>query len=83
MGSGRFLARNCSPTPVANLFAAFGTPNRLAAYAGLAPVPRDSGRVQGNLRRPKRYHRALRRVFYLAALSAMKRENSPSRAFYG
>lgn len=64
------------------LVAAFGTPNRLAAYAGLAPVPRDSGRVQGNLRRPKRYHRALRRVFYLAALTAMKRENSPSRAFY-
>ena len=61
---------------------AFGTPDRLAAYAGLAPVPRDSGRVRGNLHRPQRYHRGLRRVFYLAALSAIKRPDSPSRAFY-
>lgn len=65
-----------------DLRAAFRSSAHLAAYAGLAPVPRDSGRVRGNLRRPKRYHRGLRRVFYLAALSAIKRTNSPSRAYY-
>lgn len=59
----------------------FGTSARLAAYAGLVPVPRDSGRVQGNLHRPKRYHRGLRRVFYMAAINAIKTEG-PSRAFY-
>jgi transposase len=32
--------------------AAFGTPDRLASLAGVAPVPRDSGRVVGNLHRP-------------------------------
>ncbi|SCF50446.1 Transposase [Micromonospora carbonacea] len=64
-----------------DLLAAFGTSARLAAYAGLAPVPRDSGRVRGNLHRPKRYHRGLRRVFYLAALSSIKTDG-PSKAFY-
>jgi hypothetical protein len=49
--------------------AAFDNPGRLAAYAGLVPVPKDSGRVTGNWRRPKRYNRVLRRVFYMAALS--------------
>jgi len=42
--------------------ASFATPGRLAAYAGLVPTPRDSGRVVGNLRRPKRYNPRLRRV---------------------
>ena len=59
----------------------FGTPGRLAAYAGLAPVPRDSGRVKNNLHRPKRYHRGLRRVFYLAAFSSI-RADGPSKTFY-
>lgn len=36
---------------------AFGSGDRLAGFAGLAPAPRDSGRVSGNLRRPRRYHR--------------------------
>lgn len=62
--------------------ATFGTPGRLAAYAGLAPVPRDSGRIRGNLHRPKRYHRGLRQVFYLAALSSIKVKTGPSRRFY-
>ena len=44
-------------------------------------MPRDSGRVRGNLHRPKRYHRGLRRVFYLAALSAIT-PRRPSRTFY-
>jgi transposase len=33
----------------------------LASAAGLVPVPRDSGRRTGNLHRPKRYSRRLRR----------------------
>ena len=37
--------------------AAFATPGRLASYAGLVPVVQDSGRVTGNLRRPKRVRR--------------------------
>jgi len=61
--------------------AGFATSGRLASYAGLVPVPQDSGRVTGNLRRPKRYNRRLRRVFYMAALSSI-RANGPSRVFY-
>lgn len=59
----------------------FATPGKLAAYAGLVPTPRDSGRVTGNLHRPKRYNRRLRRVFYMAALSSI-RAQGPSRQFY-
>ncbi|MGW2134378.1 IS110 family transposase, partial [Streptomyces coelicoflavus] len=47
--------------------AAFGSPDRLAGVAGLAPVPHDSGKVSGNLRRPRRYSRRLLRMFYLSA----------------
>lgn len=50
---------------------AFATSGRLASYAGLVPVPQDSGRVSGNLRRPRRYNRRLRRVFYLAAFASL------------
>lgn len=46
---------------------AFGSPDRLAGVAGLAPVPRDSGKVSGNMRRPRRYSRRLLRMFYLSA----------------
>lgn len=60
----------------------FASAGRLASYAGLVPVPRDSGRVSGNLHRPKRYNRRLRRVFYMAALSSLRYENGPSRRFY-
>ncbi|TFV31928.1 IS110 family transposase [Streptomyces sp. T1317-0309] len=51
--------------------AVFGSPNRLAGVAGLAPVPRDSGKVSGNLRRPYRYSRRLLRMFYLSAQVAV------------
>ncbi|MFI1582811.1 IS110 family transposase [Embleya sp. NPDC020630] len=61
--------------------AAFGSPDRLAGVAGLAPVPRDSGKVSGNLRRPRRYSRRLLRMFYLSAQVAST--CCPvSRAFY-
>lgn len=59
----------------------FETVDRLACVAGLAPVPRDSGRISGNLHRPRRFNRRLLRTCYLAALSSLK--NSPaSRTFY-
>jgi transposase len=47
------------------------TPSRLAAHAGFAPISRDSGTVSGNLRRPHRFHRVLRRVFLQSAFTAM------------
>lgn len=81
-GFGPILGAQLLADTGGDLLAAFGNPGRLAAYAGLAPVPRDSGRVRGNLHRPKRYHRGLRRVFYLAALSSIKVKDGPSRAFY-
>jgi transposase len=81
-GFGPILGAQLLADTGGDLRAAFGNPGRLAAYAGLAPVPRDSGRVRGNLHRPQRYHRGLRRVFYLAALSSIRVENGPSRAFY-
>ena len=81
-GFGPILGAQLLADTGGDLATAFGTPDRLAAYAGLAPVPRDSGRVRGNLHRPQRYHRGLRRVFYLAAPSAIKRPDGPSRAFY-
>jgi transposase len=43
--------------------ASFADAGNLASAAGLVPVPRDSGRRTGNLHRPKRYSRRLRRVF--------------------
>ncbi|MEV0570595.1 IS110 family transposase [Dactylosporangium sp. NPDC050588] len=61
--------------------ALFANPGRLAAQAGLVPVPKDSGRVSGNLHRPKRYHRGLRRVFFMAALSSIK-AGGASSAYY-
>ena len=71
----------------AELIAAVGDLSRyvdaghLASAAGLVPVPRDSGRRTGNLHRPMRYSRKLRRVFYLSAQTSMMREG-PNRDFY-
>lgn len=59
----------------------FASADHLAGYAGLAPVPQDSGRVGGNLHRPRRYNRALNRVFYTSALVSIQR-NPGSRQFY-
>ncbi|MCU1531624.1 MAG: transposase [Arthrobacter sp.] len=76
------------PVPAATFLAniggnlnGFDTSDRLASVAGLAPVPRDSGRISGNLHRPRRFNRRLLRTCYLAALSSLK--NSPaSRTYY-
>ncbi|MFE6946694.1 IS110 family RNA-guided transposase, partial [Streptomyces chartreusis] len=59
----------------------FGSPDRLASLAGVAPVPRDSGTVSGNLHRPRRYHRGLQRVFFTSALVSI-RTCEESRQFY-
>ena len=59
----------------------FASADHLAAYAGLAPAPRDSGRISGNLHRPRRYHRGLNRVFYTSALISIQ-HNPDSRRFY-
>lgn len=58
-----------------------GSADRLAAYAGLAPVARDSGKRTGRLHAPMRYHRPLRRAMYLSALTAI-RCDPDSRAYY-
>ncbi|WP_327328760.1 IS110 family transposase (plasmid) [Streptomyces sp. NBC_01210] len=59
----------------------FGTPDRLAGFGGVAPAPRDSGKISGNLRRPQRYNRRLQRVFYTSALFSIRRCEE-SRRFY-
>lgn len=52
--------------------AIFGSPDRLAGFGGVAPAPRDSGKISGNLRRPQRYNRRLQRVFYTSALISIR-----------
>ncbi len=59
----------------------FGSSDRLAGVAGLAPVPKDSGRISGNMRRPRRYCRRLLRVFYMSAMVAARCCPVP-KAFY-
>ena len=61
--------------------AAFGTADRLAAAAGLSPVPHDSGRISGNLKRPRNYDRRLMRACFLAAQSSA-RHHPESKTFY-
>ncbi|WP_435810388.1 IS110 family transposase [Streptomyces mirabilis] len=61
--------------------AVFGSSDRLAGVAGLAPVPRDSGKISGNLRRPRRFSRRLQRVFYISAQVAAT-HCPESRRFY-
>jgi len=60
---------------------AYRDSGHLASAAGLVPVPRDSGRRTGNMHRPKRYSRRLRRVFYLSAQTAVMRDG-PNRDYY-
>jgi transposase len=59
----------------------FQSADRFAGVVGLAPAPRDSGRITRNHHRPRRYDRRLFRVFYLSGLSAL--ESCPaSRRYY-
>lgn len=61
--------------------AAFETPDRLASFAGLAPVPRDSGKISGNHHRPRRYDRRLLNACFQAAFIAA-RTCPVSKSFY-
>jgi transposase len=60
---------------------AFDSADRLAGVSGLAPVPRDSGRISGNRKRPRRYDRRLLRACYLSAQIAI-RTDTASRTYY-
>ena len=60
---------------------AFDSVDRLAGVSGLAPVPRDSGRISGNRKRPRRYDRRLLRACYLSAQIAI-RTDPASRTYY-
>jgi transposase len=59
----------------------FQSADRFAGVVGLAPAPRDSGRISGNHHTPRRYDRRLLRVFYLSGLSALK-SCPTSRGYY-
>lgn len=61
--------------------ALIGSADQLAAWAGLAPVSRDSGKRIGRLHAPKRYNRRLRRVMYMSALTAIRCDPA-SKAYY-
>jgi transposase len=61
--------------------ARIGSADQLAAWAGLAPVARESGKRTGRLHTPKRYSRRLRRVMYMSALTAIRCDPT-SRAYY-
>lgn len=60
---------------------AFGTADRLAGFGGIAPLPRYSGKISGNLRRRQRYNRRLQRVFCISALFSIQ-HCEESRQFY-
>jgi transposase len=60
---------------------AFSSADRLAAYAGLVPVARDSGKRVGNHRRMRGGNKTLKRVFYKSAFASL-RSAPESRAFY-
>ncbi|ONK10883.1 transposase [Streptomyces sp. MP131-18] len=60
------------PAATSSDMAGFGTADRLVGFAGLAPAPRDSGRISGDMHRPARYHRGLRHAFSTPALISIK-----------
>jgi transposase len=60
---------------------AFESADRLAAYAGLVPALRDSGKRVGNRRRMRGGNKTLKRVFYQSAFASL-RGCAQSRAFY-
>jgi transposase len=45
---------------------------KLAAHAGLTPIAHETGTTLNGLRRPSRYHRGLRRVFWYSAFVAIR-----------
>ena len=60
---------------------AVSSADRLAAYAGLVPAARDSGKRVGNHRRMPEGSKTLKRVVYQSAFASL--QNAPeSRTFY-
>jgi transposase len=59
----------------------FASADQLAAFSGLAPAARDSGKRTGNDRRMRGGNRRLKQVFYQAAFASL-RSSPQSRAFY-
>ncbi|PLS84499.1 MAG: IS110 family transposase [Actinobacteria bacterium] len=59
---------------------AFADAGRLAAYVGLVPADRDSGKRTGNNRRMRGGNKMLKRVFYQSAFASLR--TPASRAFY-
>ncbi len=60
---------------------AFESADRLAAYVGLVPAARDSGKRVGNNKRMRGGTKVLKRVFYQSAFASL-RSAPESRAFY-
>jgi hypothetical protein len=60
---------------------AFSSADRLAAYAGLVPAARDSGKRVGYHRRMQGGNKTLKRVYYQSAFASL-RSAPESRAFY-
>ena len=58
----------------------FATAGHLAAYAGLAPVTRQSGRTIRGESQPRRGNRALKSALYFSAFASLK--HPTSRAYY-
>jgi transposase len=58
----------------------FPTAGHLAAYAGLAPVTRQSGSSIRGERAPQRGNRTLKHLLYLSAFASLS--HPPSRAYY-
>jgi transposase len=65
---------------VGNL-SAFDSADHLAAYSGLVPAAKDSGKRVGNNRRMRGGNKNLKRVFYQSAFASL-RSSPESRAFY-
>jgi transposase len=59
----------------------FESADRLAAYAGLVPAARDSGKRVGKHRRMRGGNKVLKRVFYQSAFASL-RSAPESRIFY-
>ena len=60
---------------------AFESADQLAAYAGLVPASRDSGKRVGKHRRMRGGNKTLKRVFYQSAFASL-RGCAESRAYY-
>jgi transposase len=60
---------------------AFSSADRLAAYAGLVPAARDSGKRVANNKRMRGGNKVLKRVFYQSAFASL-RSAPESRLFY-